>query len=255
MRNALRVGRAPVARSALAITIAAIVIGSPASAQHAFSPGPALENGLTRALCEVIAAAKEYRTTLEALEPLLERDATKADEEAARRRDLCARGLATRREVEAAETRLAAAENEVRRNAARLAETDAVIAEAEAEEAIASLSPARRKGDAVARTIIRSQGARDWSVVEIASLNAFFSRTFGRAAPVSAFGQSAVHDRLGFDHRNAVDIAVHPSSPEGRALIAYLRGAGIPFTAFRSAVPGASTGAHIHVGRPSSRLR
>ena len=38
------------------------------------------------------------------------------------------------------------------------------------------------------------------------------------------------------------------------ALIAYLRSNGIPYIAFRSAVAGAATGAHIHVGYPSHRL-
>jgi hypothetical protein len=59
---------------------------------------------------------------------------------------------------------------------------------------------------------------------------------------------------MGFNDRNSLDVAVHPDSAEGRALIAYLRGNGIPFLAFRSAVPGAATGAHIHIGYPSNRL-
>jgi hypothetical protein len=70
---------------------------------------------------------------------------------------------------------------------------------------------------------------------------------------VSALGQTAVHNRLGFDHRNAADVAVHPDSPEGRALLDHLRALGVPFLAFRGAVAGASTGAHVHVGAPSPR--
>ena len=66
-------------------------------------------------------------------------------------------------------------------------------------------------------------------------------------------GQTSLHDRLGFDHRNAVDVAVHPESAEGRALLGYLRARGIPFLAFRGPVAGASTGAHVHVGAPSAR--
>ena len=42
----------------------------------------------------------------------------------------------------------------------------------------------------------------------------------------------------GFDHRNALDVAVHPDSPEGRALMDYLRAHGIPFLAFRAARRG-----------------
>jgi len=34
----------------------------------------------------------------------------------------------------------------------------------------------------------------------------------------------------------------------------YLRGAGIPFIASWGAVPGSTSGAHIHVGQPSPRI-
>ena len=63
-----------------------------------------------------------------------------------------------------------------------------------------------------------------------------------------------LHDRLGFDHREAMDVAVHPDTPEGAALMAWLRARGLPFLAFRGMVAGEATGAHIHVGEPSSRL-
>ena len=48
-------------------------------------------------------------------------------------------------------------------------------------------------------------------------------------------------------------LALHPESAEGRSVLNYLRQAGIPFIAFRNAVPGAATGAHIHIGKPSPR--
>ena len=84
-------------------------------------------------------------------------------------------------------------------------------------------------------------------------LDRFFRERFGRALPVSAYGQTPVHDRLRLDHHQALDIAVHPDSPEGAALLSFLRGAGISFIAFRGAMAGAATGAHIHVGAPSPR--
>jgi hypothetical protein len=59
---------------------------------------------------------------------------------------------------------------------------------------------------------------------------------------------------MGLDHRNALDVAVHPDSPEGRALMGYLRAAGIPFIAAWGAIPGSASGAHLHVGQPSPRL-
>ena len=81
-----------------------------------------------------------------------------------------------------------------------------------------------------------------------------FSERFGHPLPVSAFGQTPVHDELGFNHRNALDVAVHPDTPEGQALMTWLRGERISFVAFRQAVTGKATGAHVHVGEPSSRL-
>jgi hypothetical protein len=49
-------------------------------------------------------------------------------------------------------------------------------------------------------------------------------------------------------------VAVHPDSAEGQALMGYLQGQNIPFIAVRQAVPGSSTGAHIHIGQPSRRM-
>jgi hypothetical protein len=50
-----------------------------------------------------------------------------------------------------------------------------------------------------------------------------------------------------------MDVALHPDSKEGQSLLSFLRRSGIPFLAFRGAVAGASTGAHIHIGKPSAR--
>jgi len=49
-------------------------------------------------------------------------------------------------------------------------------------------------------------------------------------------------------------VALHPDSPEGKGLIKYLQDQGIPFLAFRAAIPGVATGPHIHIGNPSRRL-
>ncbi len=93
-----------------------------------------------------------------------------------------------------------------------------------------------------------------WSLKQAQSIETYFYQTFGHHLPVSAFGQTATHDRLGFDHRDAMDVALHPDSVEGKALINHLRRSHIPFIAFRSAVARAATGAHIHIGRPSRRM-
>jgi hypothetical protein len=82
-----------------------------------------------------------------------------------------------------------------------------------------------------------------------------FTRQFGKPMPVSAMGETAVHRSLGFDHRGRVDVAIHPDQPEGRWLLEYLVDKHIPYFAFRQAVPGKATGAHIHIGPMSTRFK
>jgi hypothetical protein len=82
-----------------------------------------------------------------------------------------------------------------------------------------------------------------------------FTRKFGKPLPVSAMGETAVHRSLGFDHRGRVDVAVSPDQPEGVWLREYLTENHIPYFAFRQAVPGKATGAHIHLGPMSTRLK
>ncbi len=103
-------------------------------------------------------------------------------------------------------------------------------------------------------TVIRYNGHSSWSLTVVEKIAKFFQARCGQPLPISAMGQSATHDRMGLDHREALDIALQPDSEEGRALIGFLRINGIPFIAFRSRVLGMSTGAHIHVGRPSPRV-
>jgi hypothetical protein len=82
-----------------------------------------------------------------------------------------------------------------------------------------------------------------------------FVKQFGKPLPVSAMGETAVHRSLGFDHRGRVDVAIHPDQPEGRWLLEHLVELHIPYFAFRQAVPGKATGAHIHIGPMSTRFK
>lgn len=81
-----------------------------------------------------------------------------------------------------------------------------------------------------------------------------FTAKFNRALPISADGETAVHRSLGFDHRGRVDVAVSPDQPEGLWLMHFLETNKVPYIAFRMAVPGKATGAHIHMGPSSTRL-
>ena len=133
------------------------------------------------------------------------------------------------------------------------------LVEAEAENAAPKTRPDAGRhavgGWVIQKTAyIRYVGARSWSLSEAGVVEQFFRVKFGRTLPVSAFGQSALHDRWGFDHRNAMDIPLSPDSAEGKALMDYLRANSIPFTAFHRAIAGSATGPHIHVGLPSHRI-
>jgi hypothetical protein len=103
-------------------------------------------------------------------------------------------------------------------------------------------------------TLVRFNGTADWTLARAGEIQRFFFQQFGQPVPISAMGQTPTHERMGLDHREAMDVAVHPDSEEGRALMAYLRTAGIPFIAFRGKKPGWATGAHIHIGGPSERV-
>jgi len=92
-----------------------------------------------------------------------------------------------------------------------------------------------------------------WRLSDATKIEEFFVSKFKRPLPLSAFGQSDLHTRWGLDHRNGMDVGLHPDSVEGRALIEFLRGESIPFLVFRGPVPGVATGPHIHIGNRSPR--
>jgi hypothetical protein len=81
-----------------------------------------------------------------------------------------------------------------------------------------------------------------------------FEKQFRKPLPVSAFGDTALHRALGYDHRDRVDVALYPDSAEGEWLRLYLETNAIPYYAFRNFVPGKATAAHIHIGPPSNRI-
>ena len=94
-----------------------------------------------------------------------------------------------------------------------------------------------------------------WSLADATKVENFFVTKFGRPLPTTAFGQSDIHDRWGLDHRQGMDVGLHPDSPEGVALVDFLRTEKIPFLVFRHAIPGVATGPHIHIGLPSHRYQ
>ncbi len=123
-----------------------------------------------------------------------------------------------------------------------------------AEEQTARLGALPPGGSDQGASYLRYNGTGPWSLADTRKVARFFLTHFGRALPISAFGQSSTHDRMSLDHRGAVDVPLSPDSEQGRGLMAYLRRHHIPFIAFRRRIPAMSTGAHIHIGPPSPAL-
>lgn len=212
-------------------------------------------NKLEKTASDVIAATLNYRAALERVLAIYERDLARQAELAELRQDLFEREVISRREFEDAQRAQREAQKGVNETRAALAETDRMLTEARMAEAMARLTPLARGGYEETAGLARFNGLAAWSLTTGApQLQQFFLARFGRALPISAFGQTPLHDRMGFDHRNALDLAVHPDSPEGRALMQHLRSVGIPFIAAWGAIPGSASGAHIHVGQPSPRI-
>ena len=208
---------------------------------------------LMRTRAEVIQKIKETRASAERLLGLHEKNRQRLLEEYERHRKLYDEGLITRTEVLRAEQAMTEANRHVEEDRRRLVEIDMAITEVAVSDELRRLPALAIGGYGETAVLLRFNGGAPWSRQDAPKLQRFYFETFGRTLPISASGQTATHDRMRFDHRNAIDVALHPDSLEGRTLLGYLRQVGIPFMAFRNAVPGAATGAHIHIGRASPR--
>jgi len=108
-----------------------------------------------------------------------------------------------------------------------------------------------RKPDSPAAVVA---GSGRWKISDSGRVENFFLSRFKRPLPTTAMGQSRLHTRWGLDHRNGLDVGLHPDSVEGKALIKFLTSEEIPFLAFRASIAGVATGPHIHVGNSSHRI-
>jgi hypothetical protein len=215
-------------------------------------------SALSQARADLIKASTEYKASLEKLIEMYKKNLQEASEKLTKKKELFAAGIISKRELEEGEKSIADAQLNLTQSKKQIAEADDLIAEssvAETETSPAGIGKQVRIPAYVATpAYIRYNGTTRWTIADAAKVSSFFQGQFGHSLPVSAYGQTATHDRMGFDHRNSVDVAVHPDSTQGQALIAYLKNAGIPFLAFRHAISGSATGAHIHIGYPSHRI-
>ena len=211
---------------------------------------------LSRLREEFISATKEYKSNLAKLLAIHQHNVIRSEEKLAQSQKLFAEGLISKNELDLTESAVAVAKDKVNETRRQIAGADTQIAdtlmEARAEAQI-SKTPLR-KGTLVSTTsYIRYNGGNTWALADAWKVQRFFLDSFKKQLPVGVFGQGSIHYRWRLDHRNAMDISLHPDGPEGQALLNFLRSNGIPFLAFRAAIPGTATGPHIHIGRPSHR--
>ena len=216
----------------------------------------------SQARAALVNSAEAHKSSTEELLRLVGEEAARLSAAHEQLKQLHAEGIVSRKELEEGERLLADARVRQENLRRQMADSDRLIAEAERAEKLAKLAPGASSSSLVRPSIkfnstavvIRYTGRTHTAVAGLGGVQAFFSSTFGRPLPLSAVGQSATHDRFGYDHQHAVDVPLHPDSAEGRAVISYLQAQGITFTAFRAAIPGVATGPHIHIGRPSNRF-
>jgi len=203
-----------------------------------------------------VATTKEYKASLQKLLELYEASLKKAEQHHENSQKLFDEGLLSQRDLDESQRGVSDAKLKISTVEQQIAGADTQIAQAlvevDAEKQMKKLGS--RRGALVQTTsFIRFYGAGRWLLSQASSIETFFQQTFKRPLPIAVFGQGAIHNQWRLDHRNAMDISLRPDEPEGQALIDFLKRSGIPFSAFRTAIPGVATGPHIHIGMPSHR--
>ena len=241
----------------LLLIVAAFSVDVCAQRKTRKKPAPAPKTELAKLREELVKAIKESKASLAKLVPFHERNVKTAEENLEQSRKLFAEGLIPRGKLEESERVLTEAKSQLAKTQRDIDSADAqaagVYAETEAEREIAKNLRLARQSLVRTASFTRYTGAGSWVIGEAWKVQRFFSETFNKQLPIAVFGQGAIHDRWRLDHRNAMDISLHPDSAEGQALLNFLQKNGIPYLAFRAAIPGTATGPHIHIGRPSHR--
>lgn len=234
----------------------AVAQSNPTKPRTNVKPQPA-RSELDQLRAQYMETTKEYKASLEKLLDLYKASVRRAEDRRDKSKKLFSDGLISKTQFEESEQALADEQLKVSGVQQQLKGADTQIAhtllEIEGEKQIARLRLKPKGGVIQTASFIRYTGAGSWAISQAGKLEQFFHQSFRRSLPIAVFGQGPIHNRWRLDHRNAMDVSVHPDTPEGQALIDFMRRNGIPFSAFRGAIPGVATGPHIHIGRPSHR--
>jgi hypothetical protein len=241
----------------LLVMLAAVDVSAQRKSKKKPAPPPAATSELAKLREDYIKATNDYKASLDKLIAIYEGNVKKAEEKVEVSKKLLAEGLIPRAQVEENEHALALEKQKVAETRRQMDSADAQIAsvlvETEADNEIAKNLRLAKQSLIRTSSFTRYTGSGGWNLSDAWKVQRFFSDTFNKQLPIAVFGQGAIHERWHLDHRNAMDIQLHPDGVEGRALLNFLQKNGIPYSAFRSAIPGTATGPHIHIGRPSHR--
>lgn len=244
------------------LTLSLLVCSNTAWAQKktkakAKPTAPAPVSELAKLREEYVNKTKEYKASLEKLLVYHDADLKKAEEKLETAQKLFAEGLIAKGQLEENQRAVDVAKQKAAETRRQMTGADdqiaAILVEEDADQQLAKNLHLAKQRLVRTSSFIRFTGGPGWNLGEAWKVQRFFSDTFHKELPIAVFGQGAIHDRWRLDHRNSMDISLHPDSAEGLALLNFLQRSGIPYLAFRSAIPGTATGPHIHIGRPSHR--
>ena len=240
------------------VLVALVSFDAPAQRRTKKKPAQAQPpSELTKLREDYIKATNEYKASLGKLLPFYENEVKRAEEKLELSKKLLAEGLIAKAQLEENERALALAKQKIAETNRSMASADeqiaGVLVETAANDEIAKNLRLAKQSLVRTAAFTRYTGAGGWNIGDSWKVQRFFYDTFKKQLPIAVFGQGAIHDRWRLDHHNAMDIQLHPDGVEGRALLEFLQKNGIPYLAFRSAIPGTATGPHIHIGRPSHR--
>ena len=247
-------------RNAALLVLVSLIVCSPVPAQKKKkTPKPQTQpvTELTKLREDYIKATKDYKASLEKLLAIYESNVTSAEAKLVTAKKLFDEGLISKSKLEEDERAVGTEKDKVAETRRQMTNADTqiadVIVEAQADEQLAKNLRLARNSLVRTTSFIRYQGTDGWGITDAWKIQRFFSDSFNKQLPIAVFGQGPIHDRWRLDHRNAMDISLHPDGVEGQTLLNFLQKNGIPYSAFRSAIPGTATGPHIHIGRPSHR--
>ncbi len=177
----------------------------------------------------------------------------RVDHQAALARDrqkLLAIGVISRAEMAVVNQEL-----DLRQHVLNLVQERLRVAAAQHQPAIAEPGLESEFGEGIGhKVMVKFEGNGHFDKGDLALIASEFELHFNYPLPITARGQTSLHQSLGFDHRGKIDVGLNPEKLEGIWLRHFLEDRQIPYIAFRSALKGSATAPHIHLGTGSSRI-